>query len=259
MTVKMENLVKTGRVFFAIAMGVFGTQYLIYASGMVGPAPGPPWTPGSPLWAYVIGGALVVAGLSIATGKMARLAAVLLGTGLLLRVMTVHLPRVLINLHDPGPWTSGGEVLAMCGGAFVLARTLSSGAFSPKLQGSKTVRMTQLGRYLYALPLFIFGTQHLMYARFVATLVPAWIPGPLFWAYFVGIAFFAAGLSIIAQKLAPLAATLLGLMFLLWVILLHMPRVAAAPHDGKEWTSAFVALAMSGSAFAMAGSLTRKN
>ena len=255
---KIENLIKTGRIFFAVAIGFFGVQYLIYASGAGGPAPGPPWTPGPRPWAYVIGGALVLVGLSIATGKLARLAAVLLGTGLLLRVLIVYVLRVLANLHDPGPWTSGGEVLAMCGGGFVLAGTLSGGAFNPKLQGSKSDRMTQLGRYLYALPLFIFGTQHLMYAKFVATLVPAWIPGHLFWAYFVGIAFFAAGLLIIARKLAPLAATLLGLMFLLWVILLHMPRVAAAPHDGKEWTSAFVALAMSGSAFALAGALARR-
>jgi hypothetical protein len=255
---EMEKLIKTGRVFFAVAMGFFGSQYLIYASGVGGPAPGPPWTPGRPLWAYITGAALVVTGLSIASGKMARLAAVLLGTGLFLRVMMVHLPRMLVNLHDPGPWTSGGEVLAICGGAFVLAGTLSGGSFGSKLQGSNSDRMTQVGRYLYALPLFIFGTQHLIYAKFVATLVPAWIPGQLFWAYFVGVAFFAAALSIIARKIAPLAATLLGLMFLLWVILLHLPRVVAALHDGKEWTSAIVALAMSGSAFALAGDLARR-
>ena len=255
---KMENLIKTGRVFFAIAIGFFGIQYLIYASGVGGPAPGPPWTLGNPLWAYVTAAALMAAGLSMATGIMGRIAAILLGTGLFLRVMTVHLPRMMVNLHDPGPWTSGGEMLAMCGGAFVLAGTLSGGPFSSKLQGSTLDRVTTLGRYLYALPLFIFGTQHLMYARFVATLVPAWIPGQLFWAYFVGVAFFAAALSIIARKIAILAATLLGLMFLLWVILLHMPRVAAAPHDGKEWTSAFVALAMSGIALAVAGSLARR-
>ena len=128
----------------------------------------------------------------IATGKMARLAAILLGAGLFLRVMTIHLPRMIVNLHDPGPWTSAGEMLAMCGGAFVLAGTLSGSPFSSKLQGSIPDRMTKLGRCLYAFPLFIFGTQHLMYARFVSTLVPAWIPGRLFWAYFVGIAFFAA-------------------------------------------------------------------
>jgi hypothetical protein len=96
-----------------------------------------------------------------------------------------------------------------------------------------------------------------MYGPFVATLVPAWIPGHLFWAYFVGVAFIAAALAIVTGKLAPLAATLLGTMFLLWVLTLHAPRVAAALHNANEWTSAFVALAISGGSFVMAGALAR--
>jgi hypothetical protein len=52
-----------------------------------------------------------------------------------------------------------------------------------------------------------------------------------------------------------LAASLLGLMFLLWVLLLHSPRVAGAAHNGNEWTSLFVALAMSGAAFLVAETL----
>jgi hypothetical protein len=44
-------------------------------------------------------------------------------------------------------------------------------------------------------------------------------------------------------------------MFLLWVFLLHLPRVAAAPHNGNEWTSLFVALAMSGGALLIAETL----
>jgi hypothetical protein len=44
-------------------------------------------------------------------------------------------------------------------------------------------------------------------------------------------------------------------MFLLWVVIVHAPRVAAAPHNANEWTSAFVALAMAGSAWSVAGSL----
>lgn len=49
------------------------------------------------------------------------------------------------------------------------------------------------------------------------------------------------------------AASLLGIMFLLWVITLHMPRVAHTPNNPDEWNSAFVALAMSGISFAVAG------
>ncbi len=94
-----------------------------------------------------------------------------------------------------------------------------------------------------------------MYGPFVAHLIPSWIPARLFWAYFVGIAFIAAALSIVAKRSAALAANLLGLMFTLFVLLVHVPRVAAASHNGNEWTSAFVALAMSGGAFAVAGRL----
>ena len=47
--------------------------------------------------------------------------------------------------------------------------------------------------------MIVFGAQHFMYASFIAFLIPAWIPGHLFWAYFTGTAFIAAGLSIAAK------------------------------------------------------------
>jgi hypothetical protein len=52
-----------------------------------------------------------------------------------------------------------------------------------------------------------------------------------------------------------LSGILLGMMFLLWVVLLHAPRVAMSPHNGNEWTSEFVALAMCGASFVLAGAL----
>src|SRR5882762_4461085 len=96
-----------------------------------------------------------------------------------------------------------------------------------------------LGRIFIAVSLVVFGVQHFMYAGFVAGLVPAWMPGRLFWAYFVGVAFFAAVAGILYQRLARPAATLLGVMFFLFVVLLHIPRIAAHPRDGNEWTSGF--------------------
>jgi hypothetical protein len=75
----------------------------------------------------------------------------------------------------------------------------------------------------------------------------------LFWAYFCGIAFVAAALAIAANKMARLATILLGTMFFLWVVVLHAPRVAGALRNGDEVTSLFVALAMSGVGFILAG------
>ena len=217
-------------------MACFGIQYLVHAF-LAGPAPGPPWTFDRPFWPYCAAVLLIIAAVGIATGRRARWAATLLAIMLLLRVLLVYAPRLVANVHDPGPWTSGFEILAMGGAALVLAGTLVG-----------------LGRLFFASLLVVVGIQHFLYARFIATLIPGWIPEHLFWAYFVGVAFFAAALSIATRKYAGLAASLLGLMFFLWVMMVHSPRVIASPHDGKEWTSAFVALAMCGGAWVVGGS-----
>jgi uncharacterized membrane protein len=180
-------------------------------------------------------------------GTMARWAAMLLGGAVLLFALIRWVPDLVAHLHNPGPWTVVFELLAISGGAFVLAASLSSspdGAWS----GLATV-----GRYMVAVSLVIFAVQHFMYARFVAGLVTPWIPEHLFWAYFTGAAFVAAALSLAAGKMVRLSAGLLGLMFLLWVLVLHTPRVAASPRNGDEVTSLLVALAMGGVSFILAG------
>jgi uncharacterized membrane protein YphA (DoxX/SURF4 family) len=114
--------------------------------------------------------------------------------------------------------------------------------------------MGGLGRYLYAVALIVFGIQHFQYAAFIATLIPNWIPAHLFWAYFVGVAFFGASLSIVSRIQVRLATGLLGLMFLTWVLILHIPRAVTATHGSNEWTSLFVALAMAGGALILGDS-----
>jgi uncharacterized membrane protein len=109
-----------------------------------------------------------------------------------------------------------------------------------------------VGRVFVAISLAVFGVQHFIYGGFVATLVPAFMPGRLFWAYFVGVAFVAAAMGILTKMLARPAATMLGVMFFLFVVLLHIPRIVGNSSDGNEWTSGFVALAMCGGAWILA-------
>jgi hypothetical protein len=69
----------------------------------------------------------------------------------------------------------------------------------------------------------------------------------------VGVAFLLTALSLTWKKKVQLSTTLLGIMFFLWVWGLHLPRALAAPRAEPEWTSTFVALAMSGIAFTLSG------
>jgi uncharacterized membrane protein len=255
----MNSLIKPGRILYAIAIACFGMHYLAFVTTLSDAPPGPPWYPGAHWLSWVSGAALLAAGATLAVNVKGRWAALLLGIALLLRVVVIHVPRVLVNLHDPGPWTSAAEMLSICGGGLVLAGALIRGLDGSQFPGRSSNPTTVAGQYLFAVPLFIFGAQHLMYGQFVATLIPSWIPAHLFWAYFVGAAFIASALAIITRQLAASSSSLLGLMFLLWVLILHSPRVAASPHNTNEWTSAFVALAMSGSALAVAGSIANRD
>lgn len=93
-----------------------------------------------------------------------------------------------------------------------------------------------LGRVSLAIPIAVFGAEHLTSAQAIMRLIPAWMPGKLFWAYFVGIALIAAALSFIFRVGVRLSATLLGFMFFCFVAMMDLPAAVAAPHNRIAWT-----------------------
>jgi len=117
-----DPFLKIGRYFFALAFMAFGIQHLVY--GRLAAGLGPPWFTGRPLRAYLVGVIFVALGTAIVLGEKTRMAATALGTILFLLFLFVHAPRIVAQLHNPGPWTSGFEVLALSGCALVLASSL---------------------------------------------------------------------------------------------------------------------------------------
>jgi uncharacterized membrane protein len=105
-----------------------------------------------------------------------------------------------------------------------------------------------LGCMSLAVPLAVFGAEHFTSTRAIMQLVPAWMPGKLFWTYFVGVALFAAALSFVFRVRIRLAATLLGIMFFCFVAMMDVPGAMAAPHSRFAWTLAARELAFSAGA-----------
>src|SRR5262249_3735907 len=95
-----------------------------------------------------------------------------------------------------------------------------------------------LGRVFVPVPLAVFGAEHFVSANAMKNMVPNWIPGHLFWIYFVGCALFAAAISILTMKYVRLSASLLGLMLFLFVLLLHVPNLIAHPGNRFAWAVA---------------------
>jgi len=247
----MENLIKLGRIFFAIPMVVFGIQYIARGSYAGGLPPVPPWAPGGAVGAYLVGAVLIAAGVGVAAKRQGRLSALVIGALFLLCVIFLQMLHASDVLHDGVARTRAFEPLALSGAAFALAAMLpieGSGAAGSG-NGDKLILFGQL---LFGISMIIFGVQHFMYATFLVTLVMAWLPGHLFWIYFTGASMVAAGLAIATGIQSRLAGTMLGVMFLLWVLLLHAPRVFTQTHNQDELTSLFVALAFSGSSFIFA-------
>lgn len=118
-------------------------------------------------------------------------------------------------------------------------------------------KLILFGPLFYAAPLAAFGTEHFTTTKIIASLVPAWIPWHMFFAYFVGACFIAAPLSIVTRHQARLAASLLALTFFLFVVLMDAPGFARRP--GNRFAFAFVLreLSFSAGALALAVSLTK--
>jgi uncharacterized membrane protein YphA (DoxX/SURF4 family) len=243
---------RVGRFFFAVSMVAFGIQHVVNGGFIVGLEFVPAWIPGHTFWAYFTAAALIYAGVSIAIEKKARPAAVLLGIAFFLSVLVRRAPSIVAILHDVGERTMAFETLAMCGGALVLAGVLPREPANLEGWNAAAEKVAAPGRYFIGISMAIFGVDHLMVPGLIAGLIPAWIPWHWFWVYFTAAGFIAAAVSFAAGKHVLLAGTLLGLMFVLWVVLVHAPRVAASPHNGDEWNSAFVALTMSGCALIVA-------
>jgi len=116
-------------------------------------------------------------------------------------------------------------------------------------------KLILFGPLFYAAPLAAFGTEHFTLTAVIASLVPAWIPWHLFWAYFVGVCFIAAALSLVTGIQSRLAASLLALAFFLFVVLMDAPGWARNPRDRFGLTFVLRELSFSGGPLALAASI----
>jgi uncharacterized membrane protein len=241
----MNAIARMGRYLIgaaALAMGVQSAWFQIYVGRL---QPVPEWVPGRAVIAVVTGVFLMVVGLCILTGKWARLAALALAAMLLLWIVVLYVPKLFIE--PTGAWLGTFETLAVFGGAWLLAAMLPPAGLGR--WDDLAVRGLVPGRWCVGISMVPFGIAHFIYADFVASWIPKWLPFPLFWAYFTGAAHCAAGIGLLTGVLGRLAGILAGTMYGTWVLIVHIPRVYATPHDAFEWNGIFVAAALSGSAF----------
>ncbi|HEY6946606.1 MAG TPA: hypothetical protein VI431_15815 [Candidatus Acidoferrum sp.] len=143
-----------------------------------------------------------------------------------MKLLLVLLAHPLAALILPAKWFwphFAGIIVLFVGLVAMASRGL------PQARGME--RAVAFGPLFFAVPMAVFGGDHFISSKAIAAMVPAWIPGHLFWVYLVGTALFAAALSIVTGKHSVLAASLLSAMLFSFVLLIHVPNFVASPGD----------------------------
>jgi uncharacterized membrane protein len=113
----------------------------------------------------------------------------------------------------------------------------------------KVVSLTHL---CFAIPLAVFGAEHLSNPQSLLAGVPSYMPWRMFWVYFVGFALIAASLSIAVKRQVRWSGLLFGAMMFLFVAILHLPGAIAA--GGRiPWTIVFREMSFGGGGWVLAG------
>src|SRR5215813_897351 len=138
----LDRIVALTYLCFAIPLAVFGAEHFSLGSSMIGLVP--PYMPLRLSWIYVVGAALIIASLSIATKIQVRWSGLLFGLMMVLFVAMIHLPGA-IRSGDRIIWTIVLREMSFGGGGLVLA-----GVALNRLRGKGNILIT-VGRVLIAI------------------------------------------------------------------------------------------------------------
>ena len=232
-------MIRVGPAVFAATLIGLGT--LGFATGDFAPIwqPVPKTAPARELLVYLCSLVPLVAGIGMLWSRTALHAARLLFAWLLLWMLAFRLAGVVRAPLSQDAWSGVGEIVVYlaAAGALSVARD----------------RRVRIATILYALALIPFGTAHLVYARETASLVPVWLPWHLAWAYATGIAYLAAAVALMANRLARLAAVLAAIQMGAFTILVWVPIVLAGP-DAFQWDEFVISWTLTAAAWVLADS-----
>jgi uncharacterized membrane protein YphA (DoxX/SURF4 family) len=190
--------------------------------------------------AYLAGLLLAVGGALLLIPRLERAGALLLTVFIGLWMLVLNLPPAIASASHIGAWNSPAEIGFMASGALAL--------FATGIAANSRPILLRVARYLAGACAIVFGFAHFNYIDFTASMVPAWIPAKTFMAWATGAGHLAAGLALVSGFKARLAAGCEAAMMGSFVVLLHLPRVIAAPDQHVEWIMLGVSTMLTGAA-----------
>ncbi len=242
-----------GHAIFAVTMIGLGLVGLLYRDFV------PLWTPistsvpGHEAFLYL--GALIslTTGLGLLFPRMATIAARALLATLTLWLLFFRLPNFFLQTAFGACW-SLFPLTVMVAAAWVLYVWFANAWDRTHLRYASGHNGLRLARMLYGLCLIFFGVAHFLDVKDTISLIPTWLPGHLFWAYFTGCTFIAAGVATLIGVCARLAVALSALQIALFLFVVWIPIVAKGSSSPFQWSETILNIALMAGAWMVADS-----
>jgi uncharacterized membrane protein len=246
------RIASMGHAVFAVTIIGLGAVGLLHRDLVPLWNPIPAGVPAHELLVYF--GALIsiASGIGLLVQRLAAIAACLLLTTLLFWLLLFRLPNFLLGPAFAACW-SVFPLTVMLAATWVLYVWFAADRDREHVSFISRNGL-RIARVLYSISLIFFGVAHFIDVKDTVSLIPHWLPGHLFWAYFTGCAFIAAGLATLIGFCARLAVVLSAFQIALFLFLVWIPIVATGSKDPFQWSETILNTALLAGAWVVADS-----
>jgi hypothetical protein len=172
---------------------------------------------------------------------------------LLLWLLLLRVPNIILSPTFGVFWPGFGTA-EMVAGSWVLYTWFAADWDRWRLGLATEKKGLRIGRGLYGAALIFFGFAHFFDLKDTVSLVPGWLPWHVAWAYFTGGAFIAAGMAVLIDVYARLAAALSSFQMGMFTLLVWVPIVAGGSKGAFQWSETIVSAALTAGGWVVADS-----
>jgi uncharacterized membrane protein len=236
---------------FALGMVGLGVLALIYGDFALVWQPVAPWVPGRTALAYASGVLMVLAGAGLLLRATASWSTRVLFPYLVVWAL-LKVPALVVAPKIEGVWLGFGELAVLLAGGWVLFARLDGVRENSWLGFAAGDRGIRLAKYLFAVWVIPIGLSHFFYTKATIDLIPAWMPGRMFWAYLTGAGHVAAGLGVLFSVVPRVAVLAEAAMLSVITLLVWAPAVVAGPKVRMPWTAFWISWAITAAVWVLA-------